>query len=190
VVADATFFTLRNKGISATQKQQLIDIANAAEANQSTIKTNIANALNSKIGTSLTSANAWTDIINTIPSANAKKFASGSGTTGTTYYTITDSSGSGTSTNAWLLTVNGLSFKPSKVIIFHPTNRWLSVYNADDSYVGNGTNVVYIKLSGVGCYFGTFPQTNIQVVNGGFTLPVATAGDVSGGLSCKWYAYE
>lgn len=65
VVADADFFTLRNKGgLSLSDKQDLIDIANEAEANNSTTRENLINTINNVLNANLSSSTTWNEINN------------------------------------------------------------------------------------------------------------------------------
>ncbi|MBV4427192.1 phage tail protein [Clostridium tyrobutyricum] len=65
VVADADFFTLRNKGgLSLSDKQNLIDIANEAEANNSTTRENLINTINNVLNANLSSSTTWNEINN------------------------------------------------------------------------------------------------------------------------------
>lgn len=136
VVADANFFTLRNRGISALQKQALVDIVNAAETNQSSIKTNIATGLNTGTGSSLTSASSWIDIqniINNMSNTN-KKYKIG--------VTNTDTNG--------VLTVSGLPFRPKSFILTTTkgTYRGKYSYTEDITMDSNLTLGGYLNSNG------------------------------------------
>lgn len=65
------------QGITKADKQKLIEIVNKAEANQSTIKTNIINVLNNKLKTNLKTDSSWIDIQNVINSTTIAKHAEG-----------------------------------------------------------------------------------------------------------------
>lgn len=63
--------------LKKTDRLALINIINKAEANESTIKANIANALNTKTGSNLTNNRTWMDIQNTISNMKIKQWDSG-----------------------------------------------------------------------------------------------------------------
>ena len=172
VVADANFFTLRNRGISPSQKQALIDITNAAEANQSTIKTNIANALNSKIGTSLTSASSWTDMLNAILTANAKRWANGN--------TTLSSSGE--------FSVTGLTFQPKTIVLKERnTDPSSSMYVAcwvDKSILNDSYNATVRVSSNSSAYV----IDSVTTSSSSFTLTISNSDWYSKQIS--WVAYE
>ncbi|NFG96864.1 hypothetical protein FDC49_10570 [Clostridium sporogenes] len=65
------------QGITKADKQKLIEIVNKAEANQSTIKTNIINVLNNKLKTKLKTDSSWIDIQNVINSTTVVNHAKG-----------------------------------------------------------------------------------------------------------------
>ncbi|RNB72187.1 hypothetical protein [Brevibacillus panacihumi] len=142
------------KGINGTDKQALIDIANAADANQSVVKTNIVNALNA-VSTDqvlgLTDESTWADIQAKIPLVKTgKKWATGL---------------VGTLNNSEMRTVGGLSFNPSTIII---TSQRITTFGAstatyskeDDRWitgVGNIGNILFprVVLPTTGTTFGT-----------------------------------
>jgi len=150
VVADATFFTLRNRGISATQKQQLIDITNNAEANQSTIKTNIATGLNTGTGSSLTSSSSWIDIQNIINNMNNtnKKYKIGTVTSVTTTQSFTRSDGTTNPTGT--ITITGLTFIPSILIAVGNQSTIVFKNDANNLTISNSNNgkIIVIYDSG------------------------------------------
>jgi hypothetical protein len=95
-------------GLKSADKQALIDIVNNAESNQSSIKTNVANALNSASTSNsldLSSTSTWSDILNAIPNMKTgKKWATGV------------SGALPANTSEQPLTITGLDFKPSIII--------------------------------------------------------------------------
>ena len=102
VVAVSNFFILRNSGLSESDLQQLIAIANEAESNDSVLKTNYINAVESADDSiSLPSDASWSDILLQIPNINAgqKRWATGVSTG-----------------NLGVITVTGLPFSPSFVL--------------------------------------------------------------------------
>ncbi|MDO0823580.1 hypothetical protein [Desulfosporosinus nitroreducens] len=111
-VADAAFFTLRNRGLSGTDKSALIAIVNEAEANDYALKTqyiNAVNAVDTDGGIALPTDATWSDILAVVPGIKTgKKWAIGvkSTTNGTDY-------GYG---SYGLLEVTGLTFRPSAIL--------------------------------------------------------------------------
>lgn len=112
VVEDTSFFTLRSRGISSTDLQALIEIANEAEANESDLKKQFAQAVNEvdvEGDINLPDSAAWAEILAEIPNIKSGKI----GAVGKTH-AISFS-------NTQRLIVNGLTFKPSLVIAFVPS---------------------------------------------------------------------
>lgn len=183
VVADATFFTLRNRGISSTDKQALIDIVNEAEANDSTIKTNIVTELNSvstdnSLG--LTSSSAWADIQAKIPSVKTgKKWASGQ-------ITLT---WNGTN---WVGTVSGVSgfnFVPTTIIAtsFQNGQNYV-IYQSSGLLKDNSGNGVNLWVDYGSTNYGAGGVTN--VANGTFSLKMYIGSNGSPTNPCYWVAFE
>lgn len=105
-------------GLKSTDKQALIDIVNNAETNETTIKTNIVNALNSNIGTSLTSDSAWLNIQDAISNMTNKKWASGIITSASSTKSLTAYNGNA-DMNAYVqFDFSALTFIPSYVLFF------------------------------------------------------------------------
>lgn len=81
VVEDTSFFTLRSRGISSTNLQALIAIVNEAEANESDLKKQFAQAVNEVDmdgGINLPDGAAWAEILAEIPNIKTgKKWATG-----------------------------------------------------------------------------------------------------------------
>lgn len=98
------------KGINGADRKALIDIANAADVNQSVVKTDIVNELNAlstdkPLG--LTATSTWADIRAAIPQVkNGRKWATGSGNVNY----IADAVQS--------VVISGLKFKPSIVLVY------------------------------------------------------------------------
>jgi len=166
-------------GISAVDKQALIDIANSADLNQSSIKTNLANALNTKTGSNLTLSSTWSDIQNAISNMTNKKFASG--------IVTTDSNGRAT--------ITGLSFSPSIVYIKYSngTNNYsyfLISSALEQKYNNNSSGLVKVYLNGAvastsaGATVGTL-RTNDDMTSDGFKCSTLNAGV----FTLEWYAW-
>lgn len=103
VVADASFFILRNRGLGGADKQALVDIVNEAEANESDLKTQFVDTVNDKAGSTLPDDATWFDVKNAIGNMTNKKWASG----------IAE----GFSGSDGVLRVSDLDFKPSILIV-------------------------------------------------------------------------
>ncbi|APF29004.1 hypothetical protein NPD5_289 [Clostridium sporogenes] len=97
------------QGLTKEDKKKLVDIVNKAEANQSTIKTNIINTLNNKIGSNLRTDNSWIDVVNAISNATgSKRYISGTA--------ITDSRGH--------IVVSDIPFQPRLVYVNIHENKF------------------------------------------------------------------
>ena len=155
-------------GLKSSDKQALIDIVNNAEVNQSTIKTNIANALNSAsvlqvLG--LTPSSTWIDILNAIPNTKTgKKSKNGTTTATTTTY------GSGSK-----LTVSGLDFKPSFVFAYQSSGYDLTIIA---QVLGFAYQIQFNNGAG-------HPAASYAFNNGSFDIQVG-----AGGSSYNWIAIE
>ncbi|ATF15652.1 hypothetical protein A616_27980 [Brevibacillus brevis X23] len=116
------------KGISGADRKALIDIANAADINQSVVKTDIANGLNTlstDMSLGLTATSTWADIRAAIPLVkNGKKWATGSGNVDYTANTTKS------------VVISGLNFKPSIVLIF-PSNGY-GAFRWGTKFLNNG----------------------------------------------------
>lgn len=148
-------------GLKASDKQALIDIVNTAETNQTTIKTNIATVLNSKIGSSLTNASSWLDVQNAIDNMTNKKCKSGTGTASST-----------------TLTVSGLPFTPKLVFVKYTGNKSFTLYTNYFNSLGN-TNVVLDGTYGI-----SSSNANGSLYSGGFSVQTGTNG------THDWIAFE
>jgi Phage-related tail fibre protein len=174
VVADANFFTLRNKGdISTADKQALIDIVNESIDNQSSVKTNLVNTINTKIGSNLVGSDSWINIQNAIGGASIKKWASGS-------------ISSNIAPNA-TYTITGLNFKPTTVILYEVYYSQQTNYSNYIRYYDTITST-YIEMAnrvGGNSYLGYV----IDMSQGSFTIQSGL--NVVGGILIKnWIAFE
>ncbi|PYE49869.1 hypothetical protein HUB98_08980 [Paenibacillus barcinonensis] len=96
--------------------------------------------------------------------------------------------------NAYVASVNGLSFRPTRIILRNksaPSNRGMIVYNKDTfgaqpSSAGTNYNLATYLTSNAGTGYifkvyeitgGSFNQVG-QVTDSGFRLPVPSAGEV------------
>lgn len=152
-------------GLKSSDKQALINIVNAAEANQSTIKTNIATGLNTSTGSTLTSSNTWIDIqnvINNLSNTN-KKIKSGT----------VNSIAAGNS-----LVISNLTFQPIVVIVNFNSSR-LSNYYALTSQVFGETSPHELVLSGLSLVARNFTSNGFTLINPDTSYNVD---------SIKWYA--
>ncbi|MGG4440497.1 hypothetical protein [Brevibacillus fortis] len=97
------------KGINGVDRKALIDIANAADTNQSVVKTIIINNLKAKDPTlAINASSTWADIIAAIPNLYiGKKWATG---------TVAIPGSSGTNNE---VTVTGLGFVPKTIFAFN-----------------------------------------------------------------------
>jgi hypothetical protein len=154
------------------------------------IKAQLGAAIRAKGGT-VNDTDAWSAFVSAVSNMTNKRWASGTATSGASqqfYYP------NGSTNSSATLTVSGLSFTPSTVLIF-PTNTsstWITILfpiNLPRSTTPNGRITVfsYNPDSSQSALEYTFQLTSpAQVVNGGFTLPVAGTA----GTSFTWYAFE
>lgn len=131
-----------------------------------------------------------------VASMGGKLFATG--TTSNTTAMLTFIRSNGAQGNLFYYSVSGLTFNPSVIIAFiSPTsnNRAISVYNFDyrDSlYAGPAVMTNSFTSGSWTNTYGEFQPTFIfrgdqgaaTVANGGFTMPISTAGAI------RWYAYQ
>lgn len=215
VVADADFFTLRNRGgLSTTDKQNLIDIANEAESNNSTVKTDIINSVNTTLSKTLNTDSVWNQIkaaidegdSNALPSnikkgiiinkvlgtldiesLGGKKWASGTTKAGEqTSFVYADSSGA---YSAYPLTIP-IAFEPSLVLaVYHLSiSNYLCVYS--NIYDG-----IYAKTSKIISYTGRNDKLDVVnckgdispagITSNGFVIPA-----IGTGWQYDWIAIE
>lgn len=126
VVADASFFILRNRGISGADRQALIDIVNEAKANESDLKQLFINDINSKDGNAgLTESSTWFETLNTLSNMEmGKRWRRG------------------VTPNDTKIEVSGLGFKPSIIIWYAP-----SFYGVYDASVDNTNYLAWASIS-------------------------------------------
>ena len=153
VVADASFFILRNRGISSADKQALIDIINEAERNESDLKSQFIDAVNevdTEGGIDLPADAPWAEVLANVPSIKTgKKWAIG-------LFTPTGTSGIRS------LTKNGLPFKSKIVIIQNLSSpAYFALYNS----LVSETNVIYNSNGTI-----TSTSTNVTITDDGFTV--------------------
>jgi len=167
------------KGINAADKKALIDLVNAADANQSVVKTNIINSLKAKdANLPLTSASTFADIIAAIPSLYiGKKWATGT-------LAIPGSS----SQNP--VTVSGLDFIPKTIFVFvstDPTSTSPSAhcYTAFPTY-GNATPSGWKKIDNWAT--SVFAQQTSAPTNGSFKLCNVSSSSYTDYM--RWWAFE
>ena len=188
VVAESNFFILRNSGMSKSDLQQLIAIANEMEANESVVKTNYINAVNSADSSiTLPSDASWNDVLLQIPNVRSgrKRWTTGR-----------------TSIANDKLTVSGLDFTPSFVIYSGKYNN--SGIN-DAAGIGVVTDKMIHSVFNSRKIFGAFAgaATGSNIFNGhthgvssdseisdwlyygGFNIPISSAKGMY-----EWYAFE
>lgn len=170
VVADADFFILRNRGISAADKQALIEIVNEGERNESDLKTQFIDAVNevdTDGGINLPVDAPWAEILANVPNIKTgKKWASGE----------TQSLPSQTKE----LLLSGLGFNPSYVFGYNDQrkNFMVSVEGSEWGEVG------YARYDSFGGY-----SLTITTPEPGAIL-LSSAGSVYFGGVYKWIAFE
>ncbi|MEK3745861.1 hypothetical protein NST23_24620 [Brevibacillus sp. FSL K6-0770] len=164
-----------DKGINGADKQALIDLTNAADTNQSTVKTNIATALNA-VSTDkalgLTAASTWAEITAKILQVKTgKKYA-----TGTTAITTPNQT----------IVVSGLSFQP-RVIIVHGSVSGESSYLQVASTPDGSTQLQDDPYNG---YVNVGQTANVTKTVNGFTYEIGDNQRNKWSSPVTWYAFE
>ncbi|EMT54224.1 hypothetical protein I532_01420 [Brevibacillus borstelensis AK1] len=161
-----------DQGLNAADKQALINVTNEADKNQSTVKTNLVNALNAvstEKALGLTAASTWADIQVAIPQVKTgKKWANGSATSDANKR----------------ITVSGLSFRPTVILLiaYDGTTTFSTTQFMDRSFFGTTDD---FKLW---AYQSSAPIVNnlvTAVSQGSFTLET-----VMPSKAYKWVAFE
>lgn len=179
IFASANFFILRNKGgLTSEQLQALITINNEAEENESVLRTNYVNAVNSADESiSLPDNATWNDILLQIPNIkpNSKKMDIGTVVSSSANLTFRSSTGTTTLSHPYV-TVTGLGFTPTSVILRYTASATVVTTNTSriDGYYLLTSNGVSMRLT-----------ENAYLVDGGFQLPVNTAN-----TRYEWVAYQ
>ncbi|GAA4704065.1 hypothetical protein [Brevibacillus fulvus] len=163
------------KGLNGADKKALIDAVNAADTNQSTVKTNIINALLAKdANLPLSNASTFADIIAAIPSIYiGKKWAMGT-------FSLPGTSSS--------YTVTGLGFVPSMILLHYATTSddptaTIDVALQAKTYGGSTTTW---KQSVAGMSTKTLPAAKPT----GNSFVVTQAFSSSYTMYARWYAFE
>ncbi|MGO0058662.1 hypothetical protein ACTID9_01110 [Brevibacillus fluminis] len=170
------------KGLNAADKKALIDIVNVADTNQSTVKTNIVNALNA-VSTDkalgLVAASTWADIQAAIPQVKTgKRWASGTGKLGSTTHPQ----------GYFRADVSGLSFTPTIIIV--TSDLSMGVYSATYTMRDGGFNTYNAHTFAwaiAGNYDYNIGDKATFVNATGFNLALINA---SANASFKWFALE
>lgn len=174
----------------------LVALGNAAESNNSTIKSDIITKLNTK-GLTLAGGATWADIQAGIPNITlGKKFAQGVGTTGAWVpFTVSIDGGSTyTTNNVCPASVSGLSFTPKTILIsgLQDTNNvFMAIYSAQSQFYLRGylspvaTYITTLRSSPVGYGYLT---GNAIVDSSGFTLPIMNSN--LSAQAFNWIAFE
>lgn len=120
VVEDTSFFTLLSRGISSTDLQALIEIANEAEANESDLKTQFARAVNAVDmdgGINLPDDATWTTILAEISNIDVgKKYAKVSlmSSSGTLIFNFSN----GETFPRYYIKITALEFEPTTIVVY------------------------------------------------------------------------
>ena len=181
VVADATFFTLRNRGISAKDKQALIDVVNSGLLNESSLKDEVIKALNlvNTMGEKIPVGGLWGDVLVGVPKVKTGRiFKDGTVNSGTGTFNFENSNGDKVS--RYYVTVGGLGFKPSYIQLIYQTTTTTGTQTTYNSrgFLSNYKSEIlisdtYITLNGsksVGNF--KLDEVNAYVNSDGFRLPV------------------
>lgn len=196
VVEDTSFFTLRSRGISSTDLQALIEIVNEAEANESDLKTQFAQAVNAVDvdgGINLPDGAAWATILAEIPNVKTgKKWASGSVMSTASSTFVYEYVAGGTLQRSSVV-VEGLDFKPRVILVFFDQSSQITHFTtyiehnqmpypkaviiSNPRYTSNADNTVRAMIKG--------DKATAYVTETGFNLPIETTSN-----TCYWIAYE
>lgn len=167
------------KGLNGADKKALIDVVNAADTNQSVVKTNIINELKAKdANLALTNASTFADIIAAIPSLYiGKKWATG-----------TISIPGAGSQNP--VTISGLEFIPKIIFVFTSTdptstNPSVHCYTAFPTY-GNPTPTGWRKIDNWAT--SVFAQQTSAPTSGSFKLCNVSSSSYTDYM--RWWAFE
>jgi hypothetical protein len=149
-------------------------------------KTAVANAITAK-GVSASPSETFASLAAKIGQiSTGKKWASGtaSSTSSTTAFTFPN----GTTQNQYFISVNGLSFNPSMILVYCITNNGISACFPEDVYSPNGeVRVIMLTYSTINYITNTnwsFKSTGV-LGTGSFIMPVWYANS-----SYKWFAFE
>lgn len=177
-------------GLKGADKQSLIDVVNKGLLNESSLKTNVINALNNvnTYGTKLSTSALWGDVLASIPNINTgKKWASG---------TQAISSGTNTQTT---LTITGLSFRPSIVIVvstsLNDTNSFIQHalgFDKNSIRFGNsGTLRNAVNSFDSSNIRGSVVHDYLTITNDGFSFILRNYIELrSFAGTYNWYAFE
>jgi hypothetical protein len=190
VVADATFFTLRNRGISGGDKQALIDIANEATANDSDLKAQfISDILSKDPNADISASSTWQETLNGLANMEmGKKWATGtvSRPDDSRYWMRQwNSTNTGQQYKAILI---GLEFRPNLIIgniedsptIMRPhiVDFTGAIFNYYPAYTAGAVSILEDHQNN----FGIFEQED-----GTFTVHIPLYGTSN---VLKWIAFE
>lgn len=157
------------KGLKAADKQALIDIVNAADANQSAVKTDIVNKLKAKdAALPITSASSWADILAQIPNLYVgKKWATGTKNTNSSY----------------ILSIRGLAFSPNVVLVQLTTGStylYITAYVAKSQYLPTSANDIAARTQN-----GSINGITFTKYSDGFDIQTGSAS-----AAHDWVAFE
>jgi hypothetical protein len=153
------------------------------------IKAQLGAAIRAKGGT-VNDTDAWSAFVSAVANMQVKRWASGTVTSSSSTLSF-EYAGSTSTNNTYYVTVSGLSFKPSLIIL--QTNNvsnfsYLVIYNE----INDGFYPKTVKVSqyDIDAYGGTSinykgDKPNASVTNEGFTLPVYASSAIY-----NWIAFE
>jgi hypothetical protein len=137
------------------------------------IKAQLGTAIRAKGGT-VNDTDAWSAFVSAVANISAKKFASGTVTSSSESYAFQYASSSST-TNCPSITVTGLTFKPSLIIVFGTNNTSITIYSEIyDSFYGKTVKV--FKYDGASFTINNLnfkgDVSPVSITSTGFVLPV------------------
>lgn len=183
IVAAANFFILRNKGgLSKADLEALITIVNEAESNESVLRTNYINAVNSADSTiNLPNTASWNDVLLQIPNINSSniRVATGTKTSGTNSFTFQTGSGTDTTQAGLTFANSDIPFRPRYIIMFR-TDGSLNYpcFWSYENYTDRGANDYGNSTIASGVYRVPYNENSFNIPVSGF------------GASYEWIAFE
>ena len=171
---------------NAELANQALNKANEAFQRGDNVKTQLVDKLISE-GLNVSTNNTFEELIGGI--ALGKKWASG--TVDITTSKISFNGTWGSTHQDYYAEVNGLSFKPSTVILYNEEKAVKTVYNVGETY--NSRQIVTsnrIEFRGGSIHSYAFYTTSPCVIeNGGFIVPVLST-NITAPFNMSWVAFE
>lgn len=141
------------------------------------VKSKLASAVRSKSGTA-NDSDSWDTMVSAIANSSNKKWASGSITSSSSALSFIDSTSAGV--NLYYITITGLTFQPSKVVIYRANGVPLTAIDTNQPLT-NGYNLMLCNTS----QFNIRLTGSANITSTGFTLPANSSN-----VTVNWVAIE